>query len=179
VGHDQNLVLPHVARRNLFDLWRALDGLGVATPNVGSVSDIIACPGLDYCTLANTRSLPLAQELTRRFRDLGRIRDIGRLHINISGCVNACGHHHVGHIGLLGVEKNGEEFYQITIGGRADQNARLGALIGAALPYDEAVRAIESLVETYLALREGPGEKFIDTIDRVGLKPFQDRIYAH
>lgn len=179
VGHDQNLVLPHVARRDLFDLWRALDRLGLATPNVGSVSDIIACPGLDYCSLANARSIPLAQELTRRFRDLERTRDIGRLHINVSGCVNACGHHHVGHIGLLGVEKNGQEFYQITIGGRADQDARLGMLIGAALPYEEAVRAVECLVETYLVLRTSPGEKFIDTIDRVGLEPFQERIYAH
>jgi len=178
VGHDQNLVLPHVARRDLFALWLTLDRFGLATPNVGFVSDIIACPGLDYCSLANARSIPLAQELTRRFRDLRRIRDIGRLHINISGCVNACGHHHAGHIGLLGVEKNGQEFYQITVGGRADQHARLGTLIGAALPYDEAIEAVESLVETYLALRAGPGEKFIDTVDRVGLKPFQERIYA-
>ncbi len=123
VGHEQNLVLPHVAQRDLPALWRALDAHGLATPNVGLVSDIIACPGLDYCSLANTRSIPVAQELTRRFRDLDLARDLGRLHINISGCINACGHHHVGHIGILGVEKNGEEFYQITLGGRADEDA--------------------------------------------------------
>src|SRR5436853_466283 len=127
VGHEQNLVLPHVAQRDLPALWRALDALGLATPNVGLVSDIIACPGLDYCSLANTRSIPVAQELTRRFRDLDLAQSLGRLHINISGCINACGHHHVGHIGLLGVEKNNQEFFQITIGGRADENAELGA----------------------------------------------------
>src|SRR5437899_2215241 len=125
VGHEQNLALPHVARRDLPVLWKALDKIGVATPNVNLVSDIIACPGLDYCSLANARSIPIAQELTRRFsnHDTGNL--IGRLHINISGCINACGHHHVGHIGILGVEKNGEEFYQITIGGRAYSQARL------------------------------------------------------
>ncbi len=114
VGHEQNLVLPHVEQRDLPALWRALDAIGVATPNVGLVSDIISCPGLDYCSLANARSIPIAQEITRRFRNLDLARDLGRLHINISGCINACGHHHVGHIGILGVEKNGEEFYQIT-----------------------------------------------------------------
>ena len=130
VGHEQNLVLPHVAQRDLPALWRALDAIGVATPNVNLVSDIIACPGLDYCSLANARSIPIAQEITRRFRNLDLARDLGRLHINISGCINACGHHHVGHIGILGVEKNGEEFYQITLGGKADENATLGTLIG-------------------------------------------------
>src|SRR6202035_5100838 len=114
VGHEQNLVLPHVAQRDLVALWRALDAIGVATPNVNLVSDIIACPGLDYCSLANARSIPIAQEITRRFANHDTANLIGRLHINISGCINACGHHHVGHIGILGVEKNGEEFYQIT-----------------------------------------------------------------
>src|SRR6202040_2217259 len=123
VGHEQNLVLPHVARRDLPALWQALDRNGLATPNVNLVSDIIACPGLDYCALANARSIPIAQELTRRFANHDTANLIGRLHINISGCINACGHHHVGHIGILGVEKNGEEFYQITIGGRADEHA--------------------------------------------------------
>src|SRR6202050_1517833 len=127
VGHEQNLALPHVARRDLPALWRALDKIGVATPNVNLVSDIIACPGLDYCSLANARSIPIAQELTRRFANHDTANLIGRLHINISGCINACGHHHVGHIGILGVEKNGEEFYQITIGGRAAEAATRGA----------------------------------------------------
>src|SRR5580658_4646500 len=119
VGHEQNLVLPHVAQRDLPELHRVLDKIGVATPNVGLISDIISCPGLDYCSLANARSIPIAQQITRRFHKLDLQRDLGRLHINISGCINACGHHHVGHIGILGVEKNGEEFYQITLGGKA------------------------------------------------------------
>ena len=178
VGHEQNLVLPHVAQDDLPALWEALEAIGVATPNVGLVSDIIACPGLDYCSLANTRSIPVAQELTRRFRDLGAARDIGRLHINISGCINACGHHHVGHIGILGVEKNGEEFYQITIGGRADENAQMGTLIGPAVPYVDVADVIEDIVEAYLALRARPDELFVDTVKRLGVEPFRERVYA-
>ena len=178
VGHEQNLVLPHVAQRDLPELWRALDALGLATPNVGLVSDIIACPGLDYCSLANARSIPVAQELTRRFRDLDLARDLGRLHINISGCINACGHHHVGHIGILGVEKNGEEFYQITLGGRADEEAQLGALLGPAVPYAQVADVIEDIVAAYLELRDRPDELFIDTVARVGVEPFKERVYA-
>jgi sulfite reductase (NADPH) hemoprotein beta-component len=178
VGHEQNLVLPHVAQRDLPALWRALDLIGVATPNVGLVSDIIACPGLDYCSLANTRSIPVAQELTRRFHDLDLAHDLGRLHINISGCINACGHHHVGHIGLLGVEKNGEEFFQVTIGGRADEHARLGALIGPAVPYAEVADVVEDIVAAYLELRARPDEIFLETVERVGVEPFKERVYA-
>ncbi|MGZ8322541.1 MAG: nitrite/sulfite reductase [Rhodoplanes sp.] len=178
VGHEQNLVLPHVAQHDLPELWRALDALGLATPNVGLVSDIIACPGLDYCSLANTRSIPVAQELTRRFRDLDLARDLGRLHINISGCINACGHHHVGHIGILGVEKNGEEFFQITLGGRADEAAQLGALLGPAVPYAQVADVIEDIVAAYLELRDRPDELFIDTVARVGVEPFKERVYA-
>ncbi|MET0277864.1 MAG: nitrite/sulfite reductase, partial [Pseudorhodoplanes sp.] len=142
VGHEQNLVLPHVRQGDLQALWRALDSVGLATPNVGLASDIIACPGLDYCSLANTRSIPVAQELTRRFRNLDAAKNIGRLHINISGCINACGHHHVGHIGILGVEKNGAEFYQITLGGRADEQAELGTLLGPAVPYEQVADVV-------------------------------------
>jgi sulfite reductase (NADPH) hemoprotein beta-component len=178
VGHEQNLALPHVARRDLPALWKALDRLGLATPNVNLVSDIIACPGLDYCSLANARSIPIAQELTRRFANHDTANLIGRLHINISGCINACGHHHVGHIGILGVEKNGEEFYQITIGGRADENAELGALIGPAVPYGEVADVVEDVVEAYLALRKDPDELFIDTVKRLGVEPFRERVYA-
>jgi sulfite reductase (NADPH) hemoprotein beta-component len=178
VGHEQNLVLPHVAQRDLPEIWRALDRHGLATPNVGLVSDIIACPGLDYCSLANTRSIPVAQELTRRFRNLDLARDLGRLHINISGCINACGHHHVGHIGILGVEKNGEEFYQITLGGRADERAQLGELLGPAVPYAQVADVIEDIVAAYLELRERPDELFIDTVARVGIEPFKERVYA-
>ncbi len=178
VGHEQNLVLPHVAQRDLPALWRALDAIGVATPNINLVSDIISCPGLDYCSLANARSIPIAQEITRRFRDLDRARDLGRLHINISGCINACGHHHVGHIGILGVEKNGEEFYQITLGGKADENATLGALIGPAVPYAQVADVVEDIAAAYLDLRHGPQELFIDTVKRTGIEPFKERVYA-
>ena len=178
IGHEQNLVLPHVAQHELPDLWKALDAIGVATPNVGLVSDIIACPGLDYCSLANARSIPVAQELTRRFRNLESAHGIGRLHINISGCINACGHHHVGHIGILGVEKNGQEFYQITLGGRADEHAELGALLGPAVPYDKVPDVIEDVVAAYVELRARPNELFIDTVKRIGVEPFKERVYA-
>jgi sulfite reductase (NADPH) hemoprotein beta-component len=178
VGHEQNLVFPHVAQRDLGELWRALDVIGVATPNVGLVSDIIACPGLDYCSLANTRSIPVAQELTRRFRDLNLARDLGRLHINISGCINACGHHHVGHIGILGVEKNGEEYYQVTLGGRADEHAVIGELLGPAVPYAKVADVVEDVVAAYLELRERPGETFIETVARLGVEPFKERVYV-
>jgi sulfite reductase (NADPH) hemoprotein beta-component len=178
VGHEQNLVLPHVAQRDLPALWRELDAIGVATPNVNLVSDIIACPGLDYCSLANARSIPIAQEITRRFRNGDLARDLGRLHINISGCINACGHHHVGHIGILGVEKNGEEFYQITLGGKADENATLGTLIGPAVPYAQVADVVEDIAAAYLELRQRPDELFIDTVKRTGVEPFRERVYA-
>jgi sulfite reductase (NADPH) hemoprotein beta-component len=178
VGHEQNLVLPHVAKRDLPALWHQLDKIGVATPNVNLVTDIIACPGLDYCSLANARSIPIAQELTRRFANHDTANLIGRLHVNISGCINACGHHHIGHIGILGVEKNGEEVYQITIGGRADENAELGVLIGPAVPYAEVADVIEDIVEAYLALRARPDELFVDAVKRLGVEPFKERVYA-
>jgi sulfite reductase (NADPH) hemoprotein beta-component len=178
VGHEQNLVLPHVAQHDLPALWRALDNIGVAMPNVNLISDIISCPGLDYCSLANARSIPIAQELTRRFRNLDLQRDLGRLHINISGCINACGHHHVGHIGILGVEKNGEEVYQITLGGKADEDARLGALIGPAVPYAQVADVVEDIAQAYLELRQRPDELFIDTVERIGVEPFRERVYA-
>ena len=178
VGHEQNLCLPYVRQRDLPALWRALDVIGVATPNVNTIADIISCPGLDYCALANTRSIPVAQEISRRFRDLQQARGLGRLHVNISGCINACGHHHVGHIGILGVEKNGEEFFQITLGGRADEKAELGELLGPAVPYDEVVDTVEDIVTAYLELRVRPDELFIETVKRVGIEPFKERVYA-
>jgi len=178
VGHEQNLALPHVAQRDLPALWRELDAIGLARTNVNLISDIISCPGLDYCSLANARSIPIAQEITRRFHDLDRQRNLGRLHINISGCINACGHHHVGHIGILGVEKNGEEFYQITLGGKADENATLGALIGPAVPYAQVADVVEDIAAAYLDLRAKPDELFIDTVKRVGIEPFRERVYA-
>ncbi len=177
VSHAQNLVLPHVRRGDLPALWRKLDVLGLATANIGLVTDIIACPGLDYCSLANARSIPVAQRITQRFADLARVHDIGELKIKISGCINACGHHHVGHIGILGVEKNGEEFYQITLGGSEAGDAALGAILGPAVSAEGIVDAVDGLVETYLALRR-QGERFLDTYRRVGLAPFKERLYA-
>ena len=151
----------------------------LATPNVGLISDIIACPGLDYCSLANARSIPVAQEITRRFRDLDLARDLGRLHINISGCINACGHHHVGHIGILGVEKNGEEFYQITLGGtrRRERRARHAARSGGALCARWRTWSRTSSPPISSCAR-GPDETFVDTVKRIGVEPFKERVYA-
>jgi sulfite reductase (NADPH) hemoprotein beta-component len=177
-GHEQNLCLPSVRQRDLYELWRKLDAVGLALTNVNLITDIIACPGLDYCSLANTRSIPVAMEISRRFADLDLQRNIGRLHINISGCINACGHHHIGHIGILGVEKQGEEFFQITLGGKADENARLGTLIGPSVPYDKVADIVEDIVAAYIELRERPDEIFVDTVKRVGIQPFKDRVYA-
>ena len=178
VAHEQNLTFPYVRQKDLPALWARLKAIGVATPNVGLVTDIIACPGLDYCSLANTRSIPVAQRITERFADDARIADIGRLHLNISGCINACGHHHVGHIGILGVEKRDEEFFQITLGGKGNSKARLGELIGPAVPESEVVDVVERLVDTYLSLRTSPAETFIAAVQRLGLEPFKERAYA-
>ena len=178
VGHEQNLALPHVRQQDLPELWGKLDAIGVATPNVNLVTDIIACPGLDYCSLANARSIPVAMEIGKRFASLEKAQSIGRLHVNISGCINACGHHHVGHIGILGVEKNGKEFYQITLGGKADENATLGELLGPAVPYEQLPDVIEKVVNRYLDLRLSKEELFIDTVKRLGLAPFKEAIHA-
>ena len=177
VSHEQNLILPHVKQEDLYELWKAMVPLGLATPNIGLASDIIACPGLDYCSLANARSIPVAQRITRRFEDLRRLHDIGELKIKISGCINACGHHHVGHIGILGVDKKGEEFYQITLGGDATENAAIGTLVGPAFSYDNVVDAVETIIETYLHVRED-GERFLDTVRRLGIHPFKEKLYA-
>ncbi|WP_193369943.1 nitrite/sulfite reductase [Pelagibius marinus] len=177
VTHEQNLVLPHVKLTDLAEVWETLAANGLGTPNVGLVSDMIACPGLDYCNLANARSIPVAQRISQRFSDLKKQHEIGDLKIKISGCINACGHHHVGHIGILGVDKKGEEFYQITLGGSADENAAVGKILGPAFSYDDVVDAIESIVDTYLELR-GDGERFNDTYARVGAAPFKEKLYA-
>jgi len=177
VSHIQNLVLPHVRQDALHAVWQALRPLGLATPNIGTLSDIIACPGLDYCSLANARAIPVAQELSSRFADLQRQYDVGPLFVNISGCINACGHHHVGHIGLLGVDKKGEEFYQITLGGSAGNDAAIGEIVGAAVPYDRVIDAVETIIRTYLALRAGPEEIFLATCRRVGLAPFREALH--
>ncbi len=177
VTHHQNLVLPHVRKADLYRLWQALGPLGLATANAGQLTDIIACPGLDYCSLANARAIPIAQQIGARFDDLARVHDIGDLRLNISGCINACGHHHVGHIGILGVDKKGEEFYQITLGGDPTETAALGDLVGPAFAYDQVVDAVETIVETYVAIRR-TGERFLDTYRRAGLAPFKEKLYA-
>lgn len=177
VTHEQNLVLAHVKKSDLYALWQGLRDFDLATPNAGLLSDMIACPGLDYCNLANARSIPVAQRISERFSDLERQHDIGNLKIKISGCINACGHHHVGHIGLLGVDKKGEEFYQITLGGSADENTAIGKIIGPAFSYDDVVDAVEKIVDTYLNIRS-EDEEFSDTFRRVGLAPFKETLYA-
>lgn len=177
VTHEQNLVLAHVKKADLYALWSGLRDVELATPNAGLLSDMIACPGLDYCNLANARSIPVAQRISERFSDLERQHDIGGLKIKISGCINACGHHHVGHIGLLGVDKKGEEFYQITLGGSADENTAIGKIVGPAFSYDDVVDAVEDIVDTYLEYRSD-GEEFSDTFRRVGLAPFKEKLYA-
>ncbi|WP_188259322.1 nitrite/sulfite reductase [Azospirillum tabaci] len=177
VSHAQNLVLAHVRQDELFTLWTALEANGLGTPNAGLIGDIIACPGLDYCALANARSIPLAQAISARFADPARQQAIGELGIKISGCINACGHHHVGAIGILGVDKKGEEFYQITVGGDPTLTTAIGDILGPAVTADETVDAIEAIVEVYLSNRHD-GERFIDTLKRVGHGPFKERVYA-
>ncbi|MDG5496247.1 nitrite/sulfite reductase [Niveispirillum sp. BGYR6] len=177
VSHEQNLVLAHVKQDDLYDLWLGLDKVGLGTANAGLISDIIACPGLDYCALANTRSIPIAQEISERFADLDRQHDLGELKIKISGCINACGHHHVGHIGILGVDKKGEEFFQILLGGDATNTAALAEIVGPGFSYDEIVNAVETVVTTFVGLRQ-PGERFIDTLARTGHAPFKEALYA-
>lgn len=176
ITHLQNVVLAHVAQNELRDLWAALVEIGLGDANNELIGDIVACPGLDYCALANARSIPIAQKLSARFADNALQEEIGKLRINISGCINACGHHHVGHIGLLGVDKRGEEFFQITLGGRDDDRSRTGEILGAALPEDDMVDAIARIVDRYLSVRE-TGEEFLDTLTRLGDAPFKEAAY--
>jgi sulfite reductase (NADPH) hemoprotein beta-component len=178
VTHAQNLVLPHVALDDLPALYADLDGAGLATANEGLVTDMIVCPGLDYCNLANARSIPIGQDIQQTFADPDYQEDIGRLHINISGCINACGHHHVGHIGILGVDRKGEEFYQISLGGRADHHAAIGDIAGRALSREEVPDAIKRIIDTYRDLRTSAAEPFIETLNRLGHTPFKEAIYA-
>jgi len=177
VSHEQNLVLPHVALDDLPAAYDRLASVGLATPNAGLVSDIIACPGLDYCALATARSIPVAQRLSEHFGDGARARDIGPLKIKISGCINACGHHHVGHIGILGLERAGEETYQITLGGSGDERASIGQITGPGFSSEYVVGAVETVVETYLAQRAGPHEDFLTAFRRLGMTPFKEALY--
>ena len=179
VSHEQNLVFPHVAIESLPAVYRALERLGFAEANIGKITDIIACPGLDYCALANARSIPVAQSISTHFASLARQHDIGDLKIKISGCINACGHHHVGHIGILGVDKNGVELYQISLGGDVDfGKTALGTILGPAVEADKVVEAVDALVATYLEARTD-SERFVDTYRRIGAQPFKERVYGN
>ncbi len=177
VTHEQNLVLPHVKLDDVPAVYAALKAAGIGTPNINLISDIIACPGLDYCALANARAIPIAQDIARTFADQDRAELIGELKIKISGCINACGHHHVGHIGILGVDKKGEEFYQLTLGGSGAEDAAVGSALGPALPADRVAPAIDILVDVYLRER-AEGERFLDTFRRTGVTPFKEAVYA-
>jgi len=177
VTHEQNIVLPHVKLDDLPTVHAALAAAGLATPNINLISDIIRLPGLDYCALANARAIPVAQNIAERFRDQDRAELIGELKIKISGCINACGHHHVGHIGILGVDKKGEEFYQLTLGGSGAEDASVGKVLGPALPANRVAEAIDAMVEVYLAQRHD-GERFLDTLRRTGAAPFKEAVYA-
>ncbi|MET0986071.1 MAG: nitrite/sulfite reductase [Steroidobacteraceae bacterium] len=176
--HDQNLLFADVRQRDLFEVWKALKEIDLAMPNIGTLTDMICCPGGDFCALANARSIPIAQQINERFDDLDYLYDLGDIELKMSGCMNACGHHHVGHIGILGVDKNGEEWYQITLGGSASgQDAALGQVIGPSVRHAEVAEVIERILDVYLAERD-TGERFIDTFRRIGIAPFKARVYA-
>ncbi|WPP47203.1 nitrite/sulfite reductase [Pseudomonas sp. AN-1] len=176
IAHEQNLVLPDVRKADLHAVWQRASELGLATPNIGLLTDIIACPGGDYCSLANAKSIPIAQAIQARFADLDHLHDLGELSLNISGCMNACAHHHIGNIGILGVDKNGSEWYQVTIGGAQGKASALGKVIGPAFGAEQIPEVIERLVDTFVAYREGD-EPFVDTVQRIGLEPFKERVY--
>lgn len=177
VTHSQNIVLPHVKKSDLYALWQKLDEAGLAPANLDLITDSIACPGLDYCSLANARSIPLAQKISERFADLGRQRELGELKLKISGCINACGHHHAGHIGILGVDRKGTENYQLLLGGSGAEDASLAKITGPGFTEDGVIDAIETVTDLYLAQRE-EGERFIDTYRRVGMEKFKEAIYG-
>jgi sulfite reductase (NADPH) hemoprotein beta-component len=175
--HDQNLVLADVPQSALADVWRELDALGLATANIGTLTDMICCPGLDFCSLANAGSIDVARQIDARFDDFDYLYDLGPIEIKMSGCMNACGHHHIGHIGILGVDKHGKEWYQITIGGSSAAPAALGEVIGPSVPKDQVAETIARLLEVYVRERRGEDERFVDAVRRLGIEPFQERVY--
>ncbi|EXC08352.1 nitrite/sulfite reductase [Acinetobacter baumannii] len=175
--HEQNIALADVPQKDLFDVWQALEQHNMARAHIGFITDIISCPGGDFCSLANAKSIPIAEAITRRFEDLNKVYDLGHLDLNISGCMNACGHHHVGNIGILGVDKKGAEFYQITLGGNSDHDASIGDILGPSFAAEAVPDVIEEVLNTYLDLRT-EGERFVDTYRRVGIQPFKERAYA-
>jgi len=177
VTHTQNLLLADVEQGKTFELWQALDAAGLATPNIGTLTDMICCPGLDFCSLANAGSIEVARLINERFDDYDYLYDLGELEVKMSGCMNACGHHHVGHIGILGVDKGGQEWYQITVGGAAGVDASLGEVIGPSVAKTDVAETIARLLSVYVERRQ-PDERFLDTVRRLGVKPFKERVYA-
>ncbi|MDQ6621621.1 MAG: nitrite/sulfite reductase [Pseudomonadota bacterium] len=177
VSHEQNLIFADVREGDLFELWQALKPLGLATPNIGLLTDIVCCPGGDFCSLANAKSIPIAEAIQRRFDDLDYLCDLGELDLNISGCMNACGHHHVGNIGILGVDKNGAEWYQVSLGGTQGAQAALGKVIGPSFAAHEMPNVVSRIIETYVQRRH-EDELFIDTVRRIGIDPFKERVYG-
>jgi sulfite reductase (NADPH) hemoprotein beta-component len=177
VTHEQNLVLADVLQSDLHALWTALKGLGLATPNIGLLTDIVCCPGGDFCSLANARSIPIAEAIQRHFDDLDFLHDLGDVELNLSGCINACGHHHVGNIGILGVDKNGSEWYQVSLGGAQGNATSLGKVIGPSFRADEVPDAIDCIVDVYVERRQAD-ESFIEAVRRLGIEPFRERVYA-
>ncbi|HEX6005739.1 MAG TPA: nitrite/sulfite reductase [Burkholderiales bacterium] len=179
VTHEQNLLLPNVKLADLHSIWQRARELRLATPNIGLLTNIISCPGGDFCSLANAKSIPVAESIQHRFDDLDYLYDIGELDLNISGCMNSCGHHHAGHIGILGVDKQGAEFYQISIGGNQGNEAAIGKVIGPSIAQAAVADAVERLIHVYLARRESEHERFIDAVHRIGIEPFREAVYAH
>ncbi|SFQ67522.1 sulfite reductase (NADPH) hemoprotein beta-component [Halopseudomonas formosensis] len=175
--HYQNLVLPYVRQKDLYELWHKAREAGFATPNIGLLSDMICCPGGDFCSLANAKSIPIAQSIQEQFDNLDYLYDIGELELNISGCMNACGHHHIGHIGILGVDKKGEEFYQVSLGGKSGRDAAIGKILGPSFAANQMPTVVQKLIDVYLEHRT-PEERFIDTYERIGMDPFKERVYA-
>ncbi|OUY05674.1 nitrite/sulfite reductase [Acinetobacter populi] len=175
--HEQNIVLADVPQKDVFELWQKLDQADMARAHIGFITDIICCPGGDYCSLANAKSIPISEAITRRFEDLDTVYNLGKLDLNISGCMNACGHHHVGNIGILGVDKKGAEFYQITLGGNSDHDSSIGDILGPSFAAEAVPDVIEEILNTYLDLRQ-ENERFLDTYRRVGIQPFKERAYA-
>ncbi|MGD8177313.1 nitrite/sulfite reductase [Marinimicrobium sp. ARAG 43.8] len=175
--HEQNMVLADVKKSDLYTLWQSAKAAGFATPNIGTLTDLICCPGGDFCSLANAKSIPIAEAIQRQFDDLDYLYDLGDIDLNISGCMNACGHHHVGHIGILGVDKKGEEFYQVTLGGHSGNEASLGRVIGPSFNAEEMPSVVQKIVDVYVEQRTDE-ERLIDTVNRVGIAPFKERVYA-
>lgn len=177
VSHEQNLILADVRQDQLFELWEAAKQHGFATPTIGTLTDVICCPGGDYCALANAKSIPIAEAIQAQFDDLDYLFDLGDIDLNISGCMNACGHHHIGNIGILGVDKKGEEFYQVSLGGESGLNARVGKILGPSFKADEVPAVVDKVIQVYVDHRR-PDEAFIDTVERIGIEPFKERVYA-